>query len=172
MPSIHPTSPSNTEHNGTATPGFTSFRLIYASTSGHTEYVAGVVAEALKLKGAGVEVKRAEKAQADDLLVGDVLILASSTWNTGNVEGQLNPYMWMLLLDRAKAIELKGKKVALIALGDERYFYRANAARHLEEFVASHGGVLACPTLKVINEPYGQEPSMQEWAAQLLSVLS
>jgi len=36
----------------------------------------------------------AEKTQPQDLLSGDVLLLASSTWNTGGIEGQLNPHMW------------------------------------------------------------------------------
>lgn len=149
-----------------------SFHVIYASTSGHTEYIAEEAAKALRQDGREVEMQQAEKASADDMLRGDVLLLAASTWNTGNVEGQLNPHMWGLLLNRAKDIDLQGKKVALIALGDERYFYTANAAEHLENFVASHGGILACPTLKILNEPYGQEQTVKEWAAQLSSVMA
>jgi flavodoxin I len=148
-----------------------SVHFIYASTSGHTEHVVDALAAVLKIAGVNFGKQRAELAKADDLLRGDVLILASSTWNTGNVEGQLNPHMWSLLLDRAKAVDLAGKKVACIALGDERYFYTANAALHLEAFVEGHGGSLICPTLKIINEPYGQEAKVKEWAAQLLKIL-
>ncbi len=146
-----------------------SFHLVYASTSGHTEHVAGVLAEALRASGMQTEMQRAELAKAEDLLRGDVLVLLSSTWNTGNVEGQLNPHMWTLLLDRAKDVVLAGKKVALVALGDERYFYKANAALHMEAFVVSHGGAIAAPTLKILNDPYGQEGAVQAWAKDLLS---
>jgi flavodoxin I len=149
-----------------------SIHIVYASTSGHTEYVSGVVGQALREAGMEVEIQCAEKTKAEDLLRGDVLILAASTWNTGNVEGQLNPHMFTLLLDRAKDVQLRGKKMALIALGDERYFYVANASKHLEAYASAHGGQQLLPTLKIINEPYGQEEKMREWADRLRVALT
>ena len=143
-----------------------SLHIIYASTSGHTEYVIDQLIGALS----GVEVKklRVEKATADDLLKGDMLILACGTWNTGSVEGQLNPHMYDFLLGRAANADLKGKEVAVIGLGDERYHFTCKAADHLEEFVQSHYGQLHNPTLRIINEPYGQEKKVEEWAKKLL----
>ena len=102
---------------------------------------------------------------------GDVLILASSTWNTGGIEGQLNPYMDRFLKGSAKDFDLKGKKVALIALGDHRYRYTANAGVHLEEFVKTHGGNLIGEQLRIVNEPYGQENLIEDWAKKFLSLL-
>jgi len=138
-----------------------SLHIIYASTSGHTEYVVDQVIALLK--GVQIEKQRAETAQPEDFLKGDVLLLASGTWNTGGVEGQLNPHMDELLKKRAEGVDLLGKKVFLIALGDDRYRYTANAMVHLREFVVSHNGVVIEPTLKIINEPYGQEQKMREW---------
>ena len=46
----------------------------------------------------------AEKTQPQDLLSGDILLLASATWNTGGIEGQLNPHMSVLLHDKAKTL--------------------------------------------------------------------
>lgn len=151
-----------------------SLRIIYASTSGHTEYVVQRLVEFLREKGKGIvaDMQRVESAQPEDLHAGNVLLLASGTWNTGSVEGQLNPYMHFFLKDRAKEADLKGKQVALIALGDDRYRYTANASAHLEEFVATHGGRLLLPTLKVINEPYGQEKKVEEWGAEFIKHLS
>ena len=152
-----------------------SLHCIYASTSGHTEYVVDILRQTsldyARDDSMEMTVQRAELAKAEDLNRGDVLILASSTWNTGNVEGQPNPHMWNLLMDRAKDVALSGKRVALIALGDERYYFTANAAVHLEKFVADHGGKLLCPTLKIVNEPYGQEEKVREWGAELMNVL-
>jgi flavodoxin len=146
--------------------------VIYASTSGHTEYVVERLAEGLKTKGIAVSVQRAELAKPEDLSSSDVLMLASSTWNTGNVEGQLNPHMEALLRDRAKGAQLNGKKVVLLALGDKRYRYLANAAVHMEEYVTTHGGTLLLPTFKMINEPYGQEAIIDAWVPQLHQALS
>ncbi len=143
----------------------TSLHIIYASTSGHTEYVVDRLLATVK--GVQAEKQRAELTKPEDLLRGDVLVLASSTWNTGGPEGQLNPHMFALLMDRAAQIDLAGKKVAVIGLGDARYHFTCAAAEHLETFVTSHGGTLIAPTLRIINEPYGQEKTVEKWAATL-----
>jgi flavodoxin I len=143
--------------------------IVLASTSGHTEYVVDALTDSLKNIIPGWEIKetRAEKAQPQDLLGGDVLLLASSTWNTGGIEGQLNPHMWLLLQDKAKTLDLAGKPCACIGLGDHRYFYTARAADHLQHYVNAHHGRLIVPTLKIINEPYGQEEAVRVWGRQL-----
>ncbi|MGY3423489.1 flavodoxin I [Bradyrhizobium sp. F1.13.4] len=110
----------------------------------------------------------AEKTHPEDLLSGDVLLLASSTWNTGGMEGQLNPHMWVLLHDKAKALDLAGKPCACIGLGDHRYFYTARAADHLQQYIEVHHGRLIVPTLRIVDEPYGQEEAVRVWGKQLV----
>lgn len=148
-----------------------SLHIIYASTSGHTEYVVDtLIAELKKKKPAlAVEKQRAELAKPEDLLRGDVLLLATSSWNTGSVEGQLNPHMHALLRDRAAGVDLGGKRVAVIGLGDHRYYYTARAADLMVDFIRTHGGVLLEPVLRIINEPYGQEKAVQSFAKTFLS---
>jgi flavodoxin len=143
--------------------------IVFASTSGHTAYVVGALIESLRSITQGWEIGQtmAEKAQPQDLLNGDVLLLASATWNTGGTEGQLNPHMWVLLHDKAKTLDLAGKPCACIGLGDHRYFYTARAADHLQHYVKAHHGRLIVPTLKIINEPYGQEEAVRVWSRQL-----
>ena len=144
--------------------------IVFASTSGHTEYVVGALIDSLRSITPGWEIEQtmAVKAQPQDLLNGDVLLLASATWNTGGVEGQLNPHMWVLLHEKAKTLDLAGKPCACIGLGDHRYFYMARAADHLQHYVKAHHGRLIVPTLKIINEPYGQEEAVGVWSKQLV----
>lgn len=132
----------------------------------------GIVSSVLREKGVTVELQRAETAKVEDLARGDVLLLASGTWNTGGVEGQLHPYMYEFLLKRAKDASIKGKQAAIIALGDDRYRYTARAGEHLRSFVTTHGGVLITDPLAVINEPYGQEDRVQRWTQKLIQELS
>ncbi len=147
--------------------------LSYASTAGHTEYVVDILMNFLREMGdVAVEHKRAEVCVPDDLSKSDVLLLASGTWNTGGIEGQLNPYMHRLLKEQAANVDLKGKKVACIALGDERYRYTAEARVHLEEFVKTHNGTLLMDALVIVNEPYGQEEKVREWGRAFLFHLS
>ena len=143
--------------------------VVFASTSGHTAYVVEALIDSLKSTTPGWEIEetRAEKTQPQNLLGGDVLLLASSTWNTGGIEGQLNPHMWVLLNDKANALDLAGKPCACIGLGDHRYFYTARAADHLQRYVKAHHGRLIVPTLKIIDEPYGQEEAVRVWGKQL-----
>ena len=72
-----------------------SLHIVFASTSGHTEYVVEALIDSLKSTTPDWEIEEtmAEKAQPQDLLSGDVLLLASGSWNTGSIEGQLNPHM-------------------------------------------------------------------------------
>lgn len=146
------------------------FHIVFASTSGHTAYVVDALIGTLKSIAPGWEIEEtmAEKAQSQDLLNGDVLLLASSTWNTGGIEGQLNPHMWALLQYEAKTLDLAGKPCACIGLGDHRYFYTARAADHLQHYVEGHHGRLIVPTLRIIDEPYGQEEAVSDWGKQLV----
>ena len=151
-------------------PTVPSIRIVYATTSGHTEYVVKEIQQYAQAKWPqlSMELKRAETAASEDLSNVDLLILATSSWNTGNVEGQLNPHMFHFLMDIAKDVKLNGQKVAAIGLGDERYFYTCKAADHLEDYIKTHGGTLLQPTLRIINEPYGQEEKFHEWADTIL----
>ena len=144
--------------------------IVFASASGHTEYVVDALIDSLKntIPGWEIEATMAEKALPQDLLSGDVLLLASATWNTGGTEGQLNPHMSVLLYDKAKTLDLAGKPCACIGLGDHRYFYTARAADQLQHYVTVHHGRLVVPTLKIVDEPYGQEEAVRAWGKQLV----
>jgi flavodoxin I len=63
--------------------------IVFASTSGHTEYVVDALIDSLKSIAPGWEIEEtmAEKTQPQDLLSGDVLLLASSTWTPGASRG-------------------------------------------------------------------------------------
>jgi flavodoxin len=135
---------SNFANAAEAVPQRRSLHIVFASTSGHTEYVVEALIDSLKSATPGWEIEEtmAEKTGPQDLLRGDILLLASSTWNTGSIEGQLNPHMWVLLNDKAKTLDLAGKPCACIGLGDHRYFYTARAADHLQHYVKAHHGRL------------------------------
>jgi hypothetical protein len=94
-----------------------------------------------------IEKTMAETTQPQDLQRGDVLLLASATWNTGSIEGQLNPYMSVLLQDKAKNLDLASKPCAAIGLGDDRYFYTARAVHAAGVMAPETIGVSATATI-------------------------
>jgi flavodoxin len=145
--------------------------IIYASTSGHTEHVVDTLIAALEAKSKDIRIvkQRAERTKPEDLTKSDATLLACGSWNTNNVEGQLSPYMFELLMKTAAALDLKGQPCAAIGLGDDRYFFTAKAAEHLANYLKNHNGKILLPTLKIVNEPYGQEEKIRTWANELLA---
>jgi flavodoxin I len=153
----------------TELPHLPQLTIVFASTSGHTQYVVNALIQSLTPLSTRWRIAstRAEKAQAGDLRNADLLVLASGTWNTGGSEGQLNPYMSMLLQDEASNLDLAGQPCACIGLGDDRYSFTARAVDLLEDYVKTHRGRLIVASLKVVNEPYGQDQQIRNWAKQL-----
>ena len=148
-----------------------SLYIIFATTSGHTEFVVDTLTRSVELSDREIETTLAERASQQDMLGGAFLLLASSTWNTGGVEGQLNPHMSVLLQSKAKNLDLAAKPSACIGLGDHRYYYTARAADLLQAYIESHHGRLLLPALRIVDEPYGQEQAILNWGKQLSDVL-
>lgn len=145
--------------------------FIYASTSGHTQYVVNVLTTffAKQLPGMQVRLVLAELATSADVESAEILVLGSGTWNTGGVEGQLNPHMDEFLKRRADGVSLDGKSCTLIALGDQRYYYTARASEHLRSYIVTHGGKVFCDPLTILNDPYGQEDRVLQWGKKFLT---
>jgi len=147
-----------------------SLRFIEASTSGNTEYVVDQVVATLteRMPGLAIERQRAELTHPEDLLRGDLVILGCGTWNTGGTEGQLNVHMDALLRERANGLDLRGRPMTFISLGDDRYYFRTRCTEHFLRFQREHNGTLFAPPLVIVNEPYGQEERIRHWAEVLL----
>lgn len=82
--------------------------VVYGSTTGTTEDVAGRIASAL-----GAEAIPVSNLTADVIAANDVLVLGSSTWGCGELQDD-----WYDGVERLKAADLKGKKVAVFGCGD------------------------------------------------------
>lgn len=152
-----------------------SLHIIYASTSGHTEYVVDVLKKYFDGEAKdqlSVTIEIAENSKVDDLTNSDMLLLASGSWNVGGREGLPNPHMEKLLVKDAKDVDLGGKECLVVGLGDSRYRETARATEHLATFINSHGGHLFVPPLVIVNEPYGQEDAVKKWGEKVLSKLS
>ncbi len=150
-----------------------TLHIIYASTSGNTEHVVHTLVQALRMTRPDLEIdsQRVELARPEDLLRGDVVLLGSGTWNTGGNEGQLNTHMHAFLRERARDVDLGGKPMAFISLGDDRYYHRTRCTEHFLRFQREHHGTLLLSPLIIVNEPYGQEDKILRWAQKLVDRL-
>ncbi len=148
--------------------------LLYSTSTGHTEFVVDTLCGALAsiIPDLRIVRQRAEMSTPEDLQKSDILLLACGSWNTNNVEGQLQPHMYDLLTGRAADLDLKGMPAAAIGLGDDRYHFTARAAEKLTEYLTNHHAKILLPTLKIINEPFDQTAKIEAWAKELASAIS
>ena len=88
-----------------------SIAIFYGSSTGNTEMAAEEIRGHL-----GPLVKHmadVEKAEPEELLDYDILLLGVSTWNIGEMQDD-----WDTFIPRMEGLDLTGKKVAFFAMGD------------------------------------------------------
>ncbi|MBX2843479.1 MAG: flavodoxin [Flammeovirgaceae bacterium] len=86
--------------------------IFYGSTEGNTERVVTKIQE--KLGGeAAAELVNVESASAEDFDSYDNVILASSTWEIGELQED-----WDNFIDELEDADFDGKKVAFVGTGD------------------------------------------------------
>ena len=85
--------------------------IIYGSTTGTTEDIAGRIAS--KLNIAQGAIYAISKVTADTVAGYDTLLLGSSTWGSGDLQDD-----WYDGIETLKGADLAGKKIALFGCGD------------------------------------------------------
>jgi len=88
--------------------------LIYSTTTGNTETVAGYVAAAT-----GAEMTDIADCSPDDLMAFDGLICGAPTWHTGADTERTGTAWDDFLYGDLASMDLSGKKVAVFGLGDQ-----------------------------------------------------
>lgn len=110
--------------------------IFYGSTTGVTEDIANRIGSKI-----GAEVLSAsEISKISDC---DLAILATSTWGMGDIQDD-----WMNPIEELKSINLSGKKVALVGVGDQEGFSSTfvNGLRELYNAVKDSGATIVGQT--------------------------
>ena len=90
--------------------------LFYAMNAAKTSHIAEKIRE--DLGGVKViEVVLIEKAWQNDFQAYDNMIVGASTWFDGEL-----PTYWDELVPELESLDLKGKKVAIFGLGDQKNY--------------------------------------------------
>lgn len=86
--------------------------IIYGSTTGSTERVAGLIAN--KLSNHQVKLTNISTAIENDFTSYDLLIVGTSTWGFGEQQDD-----WADFEAKISSLQLAGKKMAFFGLGDQ-----------------------------------------------------
>lgn len=145
-------------------------QIIYGTTGGNTQLVCQKVASDLEHLGHSVNMQRCEMSKPEDLLKGDVLILASPTYGHGFLEPHFQSFM-----PQIDSLDFAGKKCAVIGLGDPKYDldYFLESEKKLTAYLESHGGNIVIEPLKIAKSPLPYfDKAIKKWSEKLANELT
>ncbi len=115
--------------------------IVYGSSTMNTEFVS----KRLQREFGENEAKLLNVSEADtgDLENAENLILATSSWGSGSLQDD-----WELFYPKLDEVDLSGKRVALLGLGDQENYPDSfcDALKHLADKVRERGGTLVGET--------------------------
>lgn len=143
--------------------------IIYASTSGNTEFIMDKVADVWRKKGKDVFLHRSEKTDISVIKENKYFLLATSTWD----HGVINPF-FNILLSEMKKTDFSGKYAAFIGLGDRRYekYLFCTGMLSLKEVWENSNGASLGVALTIGREPFDEliDKLVVDWAEKILQL--
>jgi len=146
-------------------------QIVFGSNGGNTKLVCEYVGTQLESNGHAVKINRCEHFPETELTGHDLLILACSTYEHGQLEDHFKRAFW----PRIQNIDLNGQRCAVIGLGDSKYDtdYNVESGRILQHYVETHNGELIQKSLMINKSPLPQlENTVHEWVQNLHTKLS
>ncbi len=136
--------------------------VLYGSTTGNTQMVAGWIGE--ELTAAGAEADVVDAAGAAKLSACDLAVLGSSTWGQGEIQDDFAGFY-----DDMSADDFGGKKVAVFGCGDSGMFPDnfCEAVDKIEQKARKCGAVIVSESLKIDGDIDDYREKAAEWAAAL-----
>jgi len=141
-------------------------QIVYGSNGGNTKLVCEYVSMHLEAAGHQVKNDRCEHFPEDKLVGHDLLILACSTYEHGQLEDHFKRAFW----PRIQEVDLAKQACVVIGLGDSKYDtdYNVESGRILEHYVETHNGQLIHESLMINKSPVKQlEEKVRPWVMKL-----
>ena len=143
--------------------------IIYGSTTGNTEYVAGYIADFLLASGVEVETQDVAQTRVSDMTsAGGLVIMGCSTWGEDEIGLQED---FDSFHSQLADTDLSGKQFALFGCGDSGYRYFCGAVDLIEQTLKKNGAQLVQPSLKIDGEPEASLGQIDIWLDELTSTL-
>ena len=143
--------------------------IVYGSTSGNTEWVAGQLEAQAKAAGHSVSKAKAADVSADGLCSGkDLVLFGCSTWGDEEIELQED---FIPLYDNFDKIGASGVKTAVFGCGDEDYKYFCGAVDAITDKLSGLGSTVVGGKLKINGDPEESKASIQSWGDGVLKAI-
>lgn len=143
--------------------------IVYGSTTGNTEWVAGELEKKIKAAGHDVECKGAGSVSADGLCNGrDMVLFGCSTWGQDEIELQED---FVPLFEKFDSIGASGVKTAVFGCGDDDYDYYCGAVDAITEKLEDLGAKVVGGKLKINGDPGDSADAINSWADGVVAAI-
>lgn len=148
--------------------------IIFATYSSGTDLATDVIKKVLEAAHVEVMKKNIKDISAAEINSFSTIILASPSWRTRKGDGM--PHEFFLdYMDTVEEGDYKGKKFAVMGLGDTAYTHFCGAVNELEKFIQAKGGVLFTESLRIDGFYFSQEQNEKkivEWSELIAKSLN
>ena len=141
--------------------------IIYGTTIGNTEILAGKIDSVLKSREVETTMKNVTDASVNELSEYDVILLGSSTWGDGELQDD-----FAVFYSDLEEVDLKGKKAAVFGPGDSSYENFCEAVNILEKRLKKCGAELLLDGLKIDGDVDESDEMVEKWTQQLTGHIS
>ena len=136
--------------------------VVYGSTTGNTEELAGYIGRAVKESAiCEVVIKIVTETDVNELNDYDLILLGSSTWGDGELQDDFIDFY-----EEMKGLDLKGKKAASFGTGDSSWEQFCAAVDILEEQLKKCGAEVS-KGFKVDGEVATVKNDAVKWVSNL-----
>jgi flavodoxin short chain len=143
--------------------------IVYGSTTGNTEWVAGKLNEQIKAAGHDVQLAKAGSIAPSGLCSGkDLVLFGCSTWGQDEIELQDD---FIPLFEAFDSIGASGVKTAVFGCGDEDYTHFCGAVDAITDKLSGLGAKVVGGKLKINGDPGDSEAAISTWGQSVLSAL-
>jgi flavodoxin short chain len=143
--------------------------IVYGSTTGNTEWVAGQLEAQLKAAGHTVSKAKAGDVKADGLCAGkDVVLFGCSTWGDEEIELQED---FIPLFESFDKIGASGVKAGVFGCGDEDYTFFCGAVDAITDKLKALGATVVGSKLKINGDPDGSKDAIKSWGDEILAAI-
>lgn len=143
--------------------------IVYATFSNSTALATQLVAEELTKNSHTVTVKKIRDADMNDFAHRDLIVIASPSWLVEGKEGQPHDD-YFAAKERFTQEAFKGKKFAIMGMGDSTYAHFCGAVDYLQEWVQQMTGEVVVPPLCIDGFYFDQDKNsavIRQWADTL-----
>lgn len=143
--------------------------IIYGSTTGNTEDMAGMVKAELEQSDFEAEVKDVTQTSVADLTADhDLLLFGCPAYGDDEIELQED---FADFYEQLNGVQLNGKPFAVFAPGDSSYEHFCGSVDMLEAKMAELGGKLLTDGLKVDGDPADANGEIASWANSIATAI-